>query len=56
MLEVFQTRNIHREALGALAFFCQAAQMEQAGIGLVQEVTDFLKRSRDNPDLQFTPS
>ena len=56
MLEAFQARDIHREALGALAVFCAAARMENAGIGLVQEVSSFLKRARKNPDLQFTPT
>lgn len=55
MLDVFQARDIHREALGALAVFCAAAQMENAGVGLIQEVSSFLKRVRNNPDLHFTP-
>jgi tetratricopeptide (TPR) repeat protein len=53
MLEVFQVRNIHREALGALAVLQQAARLERAGIVLVREVASFLKRSRSRPDLRF---
>jgi tetratricopeptide (TPR) repeat protein len=53
MLEVFQVRNIHREALGALAVLQQAARLERAGIVLVRDVASFLKRSRSRPDLRF---
>ena len=53
MLEVFQVRNIHREALGALAVLQQAARLEKAGIVLVREVASFLKKSRSRPDLRF---
>jgi tetratricopeptide (TPR) repeat protein len=53
MLEVFQSRNIHREALGALSILQQAARLEKAGIVLVREVATFLKKARTRPDLQF---
>ena len=56
ILEVFQSRDIHREAIGALAVFCAAARMETAELGLVQEVSSFLKRARKDPDLQFRPT
>ncbi|HWM95302.1 MAG TPA: hypothetical protein VN493_31395 [Thermoanaerobaculia bacterium] len=54
MLEVFRSRRIHREALGALSVLQQAAQMERAGLVLVQEVGSFLRKARHHPDLQFT--
>jgi tetratricopeptide (TPR) repeat protein len=54
MLEVFQSRNIHREALAALATLQQAARVEQAGIVLVREVASFLRKARHRPDLSFT--
>ncbi|MES1240512.1 MAG: hypothetical protein ABUT39_02735 [Acidobacteriota bacterium] len=53
MLEVFQSRNIHREALGALAVLQQAARLEKAGLVLVREVSGFLKKARNRPDLRF---
>jgi hypothetical protein len=53
MLEVFQSRNIHREALGALSILQQAARLEKAGIVLVREVAAFLKKARTRPDLRF---
>jgi tetratricopeptide (TPR) repeat protein len=53
MLEVFQSRNIHREALGALSVLQQAARLEKAGIVLVRRVSSYLRRSRTRPDLRF---
>jgi tetratricopeptide (TPR) repeat protein len=55
MLAVFTSRNIHREALAALLFFCHAVRTEEMREGLVREVADFLKRARNQPDLCFTP-
>jgi tetratricopeptide (TPR) repeat protein len=56
MLAVFTSRNIHREALAALLFFCHAARMEQAKEELVRDVAGYLKRARNDPELRFTPS
>jgi tetratricopeptide (TPR) repeat protein len=53
-LAIFQAHNIHREALAALLVFCGAARMDQAGLDLVREVSGFLKRARNNPDLRFS--
>ncbi|MDP9120485.1 MAG: hypothetical protein M3O15_03825 [Acidobacteriota bacterium] len=53
MLAVFESRKIHREAMAALLIFCRAAQRDQAGIALVQEVSGFMKRARNHPDLLF---
>jgi hypothetical protein len=55
MLAVFAARSIHREALAALSVFAEAARRENAQAELVREVTTFLKRSRNNPDLRFGP-
>jgi len=56
MLAVFALRNIHREAMGAILFFCQAAKLERAGTALVREVADFLRNARNDKDLRFAPS
>ncbi|HEX7184761.1 MAG TPA: tetratricopeptide repeat protein [Thermoanaerobaculia bacterium] len=56
MLAVFTSRNIPREAFGALLFFCEAAKLEKAEAAVVHEVSEFLKRARGNPDLRFTPT
>jgi hypothetical protein len=53
MLPIFRSRDIHREALAALIVFQKAAEMEQLTLGLVEEVSTFLERARDNPDLRF---
>jgi tetratricopeptide (TPR) repeat protein len=53
MLTVFSSRDIHREAMAALLFFCRAAKMEKAGKDLVDSIADFLKRARNDPDLPF---
>ncbi len=55
MLVVFGARDIHREALQALAYLCSAARLEGVGISLIQEVSDFVKEVRTNPGLRFTP-
>jgi tetratricopeptide (TPR) repeat protein len=54
MLEVFQARSIHREAIGALSVLQQAAEADRAGRVLVREVGSFLRKARQRPDLQFT--
>jgi len=56
MLIVFSSRDIHREAMAALHFFCHAAQVEKVETALVQNVSDFLKRVRTNPALRFAAS
>ncbi len=55
-LVVFQSRHTHRAALAAVLVLCSAARQEQAGVGLVRKVSDFLKRARNNPNLQFSPN
>jgi tetratricopeptide (TPR) repeat protein len=55
-LAICQAHGIHQEALAALLAFCNAARLDQAGIELVREVSGFLKRARNNPELRFSPS
>jgi tetratricopeptide (TPR) repeat protein len=55
MLAVFTSRDIHREALAALLFFCHAARTEEVKEELVREIAGFLKRARNQPELCFTP-
>jgi hypothetical protein len=52
-LAIFQAHNNHREAIAALLVFSSAAHINRAGIDLVREVSSFLKRARNNPDLRF---
>jgi tetratricopeptide (TPR) repeat protein len=56
MLAIFQSRSIHREAVAALLVFRQSAEIEQVELGLVREVSSFLKRARHDPDLRFQPA
>jgi tetratricopeptide (TPR) repeat protein len=53
MLPIFQSCEVHREALAALIVFQKAAEMEQLSVGLVEEVTTFLQRVQTNPSLRF---
>ena len=56
MLPVFRSRDVHREALAALAVFQQAAAAENAGLELVLRVRGFLDRARHDPSLRFEPA
>lgn len=53
MLPVFASLQIHREALAALSFLRQAIEAEQASVGLVQAVAEFLRRAQHCPELRF---
>ena len=53
-LRTFQSYNTNREAIAALLVFCTAARLGQAGLDLVRQVSAFLKRARNNPDLRFS--
>jgi tetratricopeptide (TPR) repeat protein len=55
MMPIFSSRQIHREALAALAFWRQAVEAEKACLNLVTGVASFLKRARHDPELRFQP-
>src|SRR5579863_585772 len=55
MVLFFESRQLHHEAMAAYLVFCTAAQIDQAGLGLVQEIAAFLKQARHTPDLRFVP-
>lgn len=44
MVPIFRSRDIHRETLAALIVFQEAAAAEQATVGMVDEITRFLRR------------
>ncbi|HEV7668379.1 MAG TPA: tetratricopeptide repeat protein [Thermoanaerobaculia bacterium] len=56
MLPSFQARQVHREALAALIVFQKAAQMDRVTLGLVQELSDYLRQCRKNPGVRFRDS
>jgi transcriptional regulator with XRE-family HTH domain len=53
MAPIFHAQGVHREALGALKLFCEAAERESATAELAKRVAEFLYRARHNPSLQF---
>ena len=53
MIPIFQSRQIHREALAALSLWAGAVREERASRELVVRVASYLKRARYNPELRF---
>jgi tetratricopeptide (TPR) repeat protein len=56
VLAIFSANQIHREALAALSYLCQAAAAERASLEVVTRVSAFLKRLRHDPGLPFRQS
>jgi len=55
MIAIFRSRDIHREALAALALFQQAVCSERITLELVERLADYLQRARNYPPLRFEP-
>ncbi|HEV2851210.1 MAG TPA: hypothetical protein VHC97_00245 [Thermoanaerobaculia bacterium] len=53
MVPIFSSLHIHREALAALAYLKQAAEVEQATLDLVARVASYLRRAQHDPELRF---
>ena len=53
MVPVFESRDVHQEALAALLLFRQAAEAEEVTLGLLERLSDYLQRARRNPELRF---
>jgi len=53
MLPIFQSRDIHREALAALMVFRRAVEIETVTLGMVEDIADYLKKARHNPELAY---
>lgn len=45
MIPIFRSRDVHREALAALLTFQKAAEMESVTLGLIREVSSYLKEN-----------
>ncbi len=56
LVPIFASRQIHREALAALAFLQRAVEAERAGVEVVERVADYLRKARYAPDLAFQGS
>jgi tetratricopeptide (TPR) repeat protein len=52
MIPIFKSRDIHREAIAALFVFQKAAEMERVTLGLIRDVTSYLKESRSASSLR----
>lgn len=55
-LEIFQANNMHREAILALMVFADTVRQEQASVETVRQISDFLRKLRNNPELRFAVS
>jgi tetratricopeptide (TPR) repeat protein len=53
MVPVFESRDVHQEALAALLLFRQAAEAEEVTLGLLEKIAGYLQRARQNPELRF---
>jgi transcriptional regulator with XRE-family HTH domain len=53
MMATFRAQRVHREALAALALFCQAAEAETATAELARRLLAYLERARRDPGLRF---
>jgi tetratricopeptide (TPR) repeat protein len=53
---LFKSQDIHREAMGALLLFQEAARQDMVTIEFVEDLTAYLKRARENPRLRFKPA
>ncbi len=53
LVPIFASRQIHREALAALAFFQRAVEAERAGVEVVGKVAEYLRKAQYAPDLPF---
>jgi tetratricopeptide (TPR) repeat protein/DNA-binding transcriptional regulator YiaG len=55
MMWIFKSQGIHKEALEALALFCQAAKAEQAPLDWARRLVRYLYRAQNDPNLRFNP-
>lgn len=53
MVPIFQSRDVHREALAALILFREAAVAETATLTLIERVGRYLRLARHDPKLRF---
>ncbi len=56
MAPIFDSRDVHREAVAALAMAQEAMEKQKATVALIQEVASFLRRARRNPAFRFERS
>ena len=56
MLTIFHALRIDREAIAALVLFQKAVEVERVTLGLMRDLSAYLKSSRHDPRLPFRPS
>ena len=52
MLPIFQSRDLHQEAIAALLLFRRAVEMENLTVRMIEEVSEVVRRSQGKPSPQ----
>jgi tetratricopeptide (TPR) repeat protein len=55
MVPIFESRDVHQEAIAALLIFKEAAEAERISLGLLDRIAAYLERARRNPEMRFEP-
>lgn len=55
MVPIFESRDVHQEAIAALLIFKEAAEEEKISLGLLGRIAAYLERARRNPEMRFEP-
>ena len=53
MLPIFQSQDVHREALAALVLFREAVEAEVLTLAEVEAILTYLQEARNNPELKY---
>ena len=56
ILPIFQSQDVHREAVAALRLFQEAARQEQLTIQAVRDYVRYLRKARADPSRPFQPA
>jgi tetratricopeptide (TPR) repeat protein len=56
IIPIFQSQDVHREAVAALRLFQEAARQEQLTVQAVREYVKYLREARTDPSLSFQPA
>lgn len=53
MQPIFETADVHPEAIAALLLFQESVRQQAVTVELVEDLAAYLKRARENPELRF---
>jgi tetratricopeptide (TPR) repeat protein len=53
MVPIFESRDVHQEAIAALLIFKEAAEAERVNLALLGRIAAWLQRSRRDPEARF---